>query len=169
MSLTEQEVLQILRLVQQSSYGELRLETGDLKLVVRKGACGGSAEPEAEAAEARPIAKPAKAAGEPMRSPAPEAMAVAPAPPGLIPIPSPLLGTFYRRPSPDASPFVEVGSFVEEDDTVCIIEVMKVFTSVKAGVRGHIAKIQAENLQMVEYGQPLFLVQPEAVISKAGA
>jgi biotin carboxyl carrier protein len=72
-----------------------------------------------------------------------------------------LLGTFYRGAKPEAPPFVEVGSRVTKDDTVCLIEVMKTFTTLKAGVAGRIAKICAENAQMVEYKQTLFLVEPE--------
>ena len=164
MSLTEQEVLQILRLVKESGFGELRLETGDLKLVFRKGGCGGPVEPEALTDSLRPGPQSPRAAlSEPVAAGLPKAPqgAISPSREGTVPIRSPLLGAFYRRPSPDAPPYVEVGSLVEEDDTVCVIEVMKVFTSVKAGVRGRIVEILAENLQMVEYEQPLFLVRPE--------
>jgi len=75
------------------------------------------------------------------------------------PIKSPMLGTFYRSPKPEAPPFVEVGQSVTEDDVVCIIEVMKLFNTVRAGVRGRIAKILPENAQLVEYNQLLFLVE----------
>jgi acetyl-CoA carboxylase biotin carboxyl carrier protein len=78
---------------------------------------------------------------------------------GFIPIKSPMLGTFYRAPKPDAPPFVEVGQFITNDDVVCIIEVMKLFNMVRAGVRGRVAKICAENTQMVEYQQVLFWVE----------
>jgi acetyl-CoA carboxylase biotin carboxyl carrier protein len=78
---------------------------------------------------------------------------------GFIAIKAPMLGTFYSAPKPGASPFVEVGRLVSEDDSVCIIEVMKLFSTVKANVRGRIAKICAENGQMVEYQQTLFLVE----------
>jgi acetyl-CoA carboxylase biotin carboxyl carrier protein len=80
---------------------------------------------------------------------------------GAILIQAPVLGTFYRSPKPGAPPFVEVGQRVTEDDVLCIIEVMKLFNTVKAGVRGRIAKILAENGQMVEFQQPLFLIQPD--------
>jgi acetyl-CoA carboxylase biotin carboxyl carrier protein len=79
---------------------------------------------------------------------------------GLLKISSPMLGTFYRRPAPGSPPYVEEGTFVKEDDTVCLLEVMKVFNSVKAGVKGHIAKVCAESGDLVEYGQTLFLVKP---------
>jgi acetyl-CoA carboxylase biotin carboxyl carrier protein len=70
-----------------------------------------------------------------------------------------MLGTFYRAPKPDAPPFVEVGQLVTKEDVVCIIEVMKLFNMVRAGVRGRIAKICAENAQLVEYKQVLFLLE----------
>ena len=70
-----------------------------------------------------------------------------------------MLGTFYSAPKPGAPPFVEIGQLVREDDTVCIIEVMKLFNTVKAGLQGRIIKILAENAQMVEYQQTLFLVE----------
>lgn len=79
---------------------------------------------------------------------------------GLIAIRSPMVGTFYAAPSPDAKPFVQVGSVVDEDTDVCIIEAMKVFNNIKAECRGTIAKILASNGQTVEYGQVLFLVRP---------
>ena len=80
---------------------------------------------------------------------------------GLIPIKSPLLGIFYRSPKPGAPPFVEVGNSVTEDDTVCLVEVMKLFNTVKAGVKGRILKICAENNDMVEFNQTHFLIEPE--------
>jgi acetyl-CoA carboxylase biotin carboxyl carrier protein len=80
---------------------------------------------------------------------------------GLIPIKSPMVGTFYTAASPDAKPFVSVGSHVVKDETdVCIIEAMKVFNNIKAEVTGTIAKIQVTNGQTVEFGTVLFLVKP---------
>lgn len=78
----------------------------------------------------------------------------------LIPIKSPMVGTFYAAASPDAKPFVEVGSVVDEDTDVCIIEAMKVFNNIKAECRGTIARILVTNGQTVEFGQVLFLVRP---------
>jgi acetyl-CoA carboxylase biotin carboxyl carrier protein len=74
---------------------------------------------------------------------------------------SPMLGTFSRAEAPGAAPFVEVGGKVGPETTVCIIEVMKMMNSVPAGVSGTIAEIVPENGQLVEYGEPLFRVQPE--------
>ena len=71
-----------------------------------------------------------------------------------------MLGTLYRRPAPGSPPYVEVGTFVKEDNTVCLLEVMKVFNSVNAGVKGYIVKICAESGDLVEYKQTLYLVKP---------
>jgi acetyl-CoA carboxylase biotin carboxyl carrier protein len=79
---------------------------------------------------------------------------------GLIAIKSPMVGTFYESPSPDAPPFVSVGTEVNEDSDVCIIEAMKVFNNIKAECTGTIQKILVSNGQTVEFGQVLFLVKP---------
>ncbi len=79
---------------------------------------------------------------------------------GLVARKSPMVGTFYAAPSPDAKPFVSVGTSVSEDTDVCIIEAMKVFNNIKAECRGTIAKILISNGQTVEFGQTLFLVKP---------
>src|SRR5262249_38677442 len=80
---------------------------------------------------------------------------------GAATIPAPMLGTFYRAEAPGKPPFVEVGSKVEPDTIVCIIEVMKMMNSVPAGVAGTVAEVIARNAQLVEYGEPLFRVEPE--------
>ena len=101
---------------------------------------------------------------EPVGSPAPP-VAAPPLPEadpdaGLLRIASPMVGTFYASPKPDAPPFVQVGGAVHADTVVCIIEAMKVFNEIKADVEGVIARVVAANASPVEYGQPLFLVQP---------
>ena len=78
---------------------------------------------------------------------------------GVVAITSPMVGTFYRSPSPEASPFVEVGDEIDAGKVVCIIEAMKLFNEIEAEVRGKIIKILAENGKPVEYGQKLFLVK----------
>ena len=171
MGLTQDDVLEILRLINESEFGELRLEVGDLKLVVRKRGYNPVelATPTSPVSVAEPAAdEPVVAAAEPeaavlpksKASPTQVASVDVAVEEGLIPIKAPILGIFYRAPKPGASSFVEVGSSVNEDDTVCIIEVMKLFNSLKAGARGRIAKICAENGQMVEYQQTLFLIEP---------
>jgi oxaloacetate decarboxylase alpha subunit len=79
----------------------------------------------------------------------------------LLPITSPMVGTFYRAPTPESEPFVEVGSRVEVGSVVCIIEAMKLMNEIKSEYKGEIVKILVENGQSVEYGQELFLIKPE--------
>ncbi len=78
----------------------------------------------------------------------------------MVPITAPLLGTFYVAPEPGAPPFTQVGATVTEDTTVGLIEVMKVFNSVRAGVKGVVTEVVAQNGQFVEHGETLFLVKP---------
>ena len=80
---------------------------------------------------------------------------------GLVEIKTPMVGTFYKAPAPDADPFVEVGAKVTEDTVVCIIEAMKLMNEIKADVKGRIVKILVDSGQPVEFGQTLFLVKPE--------
>ena len=79
---------------------------------------------------------------------------------GLVHISSPIVGTFYRAPSPDAEPFVDVGDEVDEDTVVCIVEAMKVMNEIKAELSGRIAEVLVGNGEAVEYGQPLFVIAP---------
>ena len=79
---------------------------------------------------------------------------------GLVPIESPMVGTFYAKPSPEKPSFVSVGDSVGEDSTICLIEAMKIFNEIKAGQSGTIAKILIENGDAVEFGQPMLLIKP---------
>ncbi len=160
MALSEDEVLHLLKMFEESSFGELRLETGELKLLVRKkgyaASCAEGDLPPVAARvprpqQAREVAPPAREGSSRREEPSAEA--------GSVFIKAPMLGVAYRRPNPETPAYVEVGSFVKVDDTVCLIEVMKVFTAVKAGVEGYITEILFENNEMVEYGQPLFRVR----------
>ena len=98
-------------------------------------------------------------------APAMPAAAAEPVPidaaPGTVPIEAPMVGTFYRAPSPTAGPYVREGDIVKESQVVCIIEAMKLMNEIESKVGGRIVKILAENGQAVEYGQPLFLVDPQ--------
>jgi acetyl-CoA carboxylase biotin carboxyl carrier protein len=131
MPLSDEDVREILRIIDETELDELRIETEGFSLHVRRGRGAGPATPpRTEITD------------------------------GAVTIDSPMLGTFYRAESPGAAPFVERGSTVEPDTIVCIIEVMKMMNSVPAGVSGRIVEICPENAQLVEYGQPLFRVQP---------
>ncbi len=159
MDLTEDDVLEILNLIEKSGFDFLQLQTGDLKLVVSKGGYMGSGAatvpgdaPPAAAPQATEPKKEAPAA-EPQRQ-------TQAARDGMVAINAPMVGTFYITPEPGAPPFVEVGKRIDEDTTVGLIEVMKVFNAVKSGVRGVIAEICIQGGQFVEYGQTLFWVKP---------
>jgi acetyl-CoA carboxylase biotin carboxyl carrier protein len=146
-ALSDEDVREILRIIDESDLTELRLETEDFSLHVVRGERG----IDAPAPTSRPR-KP-RAADEP--TPSESATAD-----GLATITAPMLGTFYRAEAPGKPAFVEVGQRVEADTIVCIIEVMKMMNSVTAGVAGTIAAVVPDNAELVEYGQPLFRVEP---------
>ena len=100
------------------------------------------------------VTHPVAAGREPEPAPVPAA--------NLLPIKSPMVGTFYRSPAPDADPYVEENSTVDVGQTVCIVEAMKLMNEIESDVRGRIARILVENAQPVEYGQVLFLVEAES-------
>ncbi len=164
MELSEDDVLHILKLIDESKFDFFQLEVGELKITVSKGDplplnSTPQSVPAAPApAPAPTAAKPAPAAQAPATSSANvEARAAAE---GLLTITAPLLGTFYVAPEPGAAPFTQVGAQVTEDTTVGLVEVMKVFNSVRAGVNGTVVEVVAQNGHFVEYGQTLFLVKP---------
>jgi acetyl-CoA carboxylase biotin carboxyl carrier protein len=156
MALRYDEISEILKLIDGSSCDEFVLETADLKLVVRRRGAGGAAVPY----EPEPSAPRLSAA--PAATPAPQASKVTETAHGAGEVVrSPMVGTFYRSPSPGAAPFVEVGSKVKKGDPICIIEVMKLFTTIHAEWNGTIAEIGAPNAHLVEYGQMLFVIAPD--------
>ncbi len=158
MALSNEDIREILRIIDESTLTELQIETEGFSLYVRKG--GGGAD-----ASGRPRVREVSERG-PARNPpgGPEVSEPAPKPAtetdGLATITAPMLGTFYRAEAPGKPPFVEVGNPVEPDTIVCIIEVMKMMNSVTAGVKGTIAEVLPDNAALVEYGQLLFRVEP---------
>lgn len=145
MSLTHEDVRQLLELLDASQFDELSLEMGDLKLTLRRGAAPVEARAPSAAREETTVAS---------------APSAPPRPAGLPEIRAPLLGTFHRAPKPGAEPFVQVGTRVEADSVVGIIEVMKLMNSVAAGRSGEIAEIVVRDGQFVEYGQVLMRLRP---------
>lgn len=139
MPLSDDDIREILRLIDESDVAELRVQTEGFSLHVRRGG-------ELPMVEAPAPAAPPPAAEGPVD--------------GLHTITSPMLGTFYRAEAPGAAPFVDVGTRVEPATVVCLIEVMKMMNSVHAGVDGTIVEVCAENANAVEYGAPLFHVRP---------
>ena len=162
MSLTYDEIAEIIKLIDSSSCDELVVETGDIKLVVRRnGASAGAAAEYVERGSA-PVAVSA-AAPRKARAAAPKVAAADAADAtaaGQIEVAAPMVGTFYRAPSPEAKAFVDVGDVVGVGDALCLIEVMKLFTTINAEVAGRIVQIGAENGELVEYGRTLFVIEP---------
>jgi acetyl-CoA carboxylase biotin carboxyl carrier protein len=157
--LTNEDVRDILQVLDGLPYGELQLETARFRLSLRRGADGSWTQAtEVLAAEAglADAAAPPAAAGHPAADPAEPAVA---AEEGLVDVRAPLLGTFYRAPRPGAPPFVTVGSHVEPDTVVCIIETMKLMNSVTAGAAGTIAAILTDNAQFAEQGAVLMRIR----------
>jgi acetyl-CoA carboxylase biotin carboxyl carrier protein len=136
--LSADDVREILRLVEASDFEEFELETPRFSIRFRRGAA-----PEPEHSEA----------------PAPS-NSLLQSPNGLVEVRAPIVGTFYRAPSPGAPPFVDVGAMVEADTQVCIVEVMKLMNSVVAGVAGTVEQVCCNDAEPVEYGDVLFRIRP---------
>jgi acetyl-CoA carboxylase biotin carboxyl carrier protein len=154
MSLNDADVREILRVIDTSGAREIKVQTRGFALhVIRDTAGSGAGDGSASGGA---LATAAGAAAVPVSEPT----LPTDADQGLVAINSPMLGTFYRAESPGEPPFVEVGSSVEPDSIVCIIEVMKMMNSVPAGVAGTIVEICHENAKLVEYGAPLFRIEP---------
>jgi len=165
-ALTDDDVIAILDLFEDSDFDYLQFEAGDLNLTVSKHGYVPEAAPAAAAAppEAAPAATESRAAAEPPpeAAPAPAPEAPVPAREGLVPVAAPMVGTFYAAPDPQSPPFVALGDRVGEGDTLGLIEVMKVFTGIRAGVAGVIAEIVVANAELVEHGAVLFYIRPDA-------
>jgi len=142
----------LIDLVQESGIAELEITEGEERVRIARGGAVSIVPP---AGTVSPAAAPAAA-------PVPAAPAPAPAAPEAAPeghvVKSPMVGTFYRAPSPEAKPFVDVGSTVKEGDTICVLEAMKLMNEIEADASGVIKAILVENGQPVEYGQALFII-----------
>jgi acetyl-CoA carboxylase biotin carboxyl carrier protein len=148
-----QSIRKIIELMKENDLGEFELQDENFRIAVKRGA---PAEPQMVVAQPPSLPAAAAAAVVPPAAPAGGADQNE----GLTPITSPMVGTFYRSPSPEADLFVAVGDEVGEDTVVCIVEAMKVMNEIKAEVRGVVRKILVEDATPVQYGQPLFLVEP---------
>lgn len=143
----------LIDLVSDSNVSELEITEAEGKVRIVKGVPPGPVAYVAAPVQAQPVVEAAAPAAA-----APAAAPAAPAIKGHV-AKSPMVGTFYRSPSPGAKAFVEVGSQVKEGDTVCIIEAMKILNEIEADKAGTITQILCENGQPVEYGQPLFVIE----------
>jgi acetyl-CoA carboxylase biotin carboxyl carrier protein len=167
MELTDDDVLEILKLFEQSKFDFLQLEQGERKITVSKGGyvpagVGGAGAAISSAASSAATAAPSPS---PMSAPVPQPAARSAAssiPDGLAAVTAPMVGKFYSAAAPSDPPYVEVGSRVAVGATVGLIEVMKVFASIKTEIAGVIERILVSNGEFVEFGQPLFLIRPES-------
>jgi oxaloacetate decarboxylase alpha subunit len=146
------ELRRLIRLVQRTGIGELEVRSG--ARTVRISAHGSASA--SVSTHSGPVAQAPRSAEVASATPAADKAAKE----TLVTITSPMVGTFYRAPAPDADPYVETGDGVEVGQTVCIIEAMKLMNEIESEVRGRIVQILAENAQPVEFGQKLFLVEP---------
>ena len=149
------DIKAIIDLMKKNSVSEFELEKQDFKIKLKRGTNGGAgtvyeeapvvtyAAPQALAAPVAPVPAPAVASAS-----------------SDLEIKSPMIGTFYRAPSPEAAPYVEIGTEVNPDTVVCIIEAMKVMNEIKAEAKGVIAQVLVDNAKPVEFGQPLFKLRP---------
>jgi acetyl-CoA carboxylase biotin carboxyl carrier protein len=151
------DIKAIIDLMKKNSITEFELERQDSKIRLKRGLNVGGAAAQSEDSVS-PIPAPMQPA---VATPAPAI--IAPPPPaatGEVDIKSPMIGTFYRAPSPEAGNYVEVGTAVTPETVVCIIEAMKVMNEIKAEVKGVVTQVLVENAKPVEFGQPLFKVRP---------
>jgi len=153
------DIKAIIDLMKKNSVSEFELEKQDFKIRLKRGVNGGI--PTVQYDESAPVVYPI---------PTPTMPAVGGVAP-LAPVPSmvatnegeiksPMIGTFYRNPSPESAPYVEIGAEVNPDTVVCIIEAMKVMNEIKAEVKGVVTQVLVENAKPVEFGQPLFKIRP---------
>jgi acetyl-CoA carboxylase biotin carboxyl carrier protein len=149
------EIKKIVEMMTENDLAEFLLEEEAFTLQLKRGTAGIT----------QIVSAPQQMMAAPVAAPVPDgipaaAPAVADADAGLIPIKSPMVGTFYRSPSPDSDVFVQIGQDVLPDSVVCIIEAMKVMNEIQSEVKGKIKKILVDNATPVQFGQPLFLVEP---------
>lgn len=170
MNLTE--IQDLIKFVSKAGVTEVEIEQKEFKITIKADPAskkrGKAGAPEATVVQQVPVAIPQMPTGIPMPQ-APIAAPAAPEAPEAAPkeeksntveIKSPMIGTFYRKPSPDKPSFVEVGDTIQKGDVVCVIEAMKLFNEIEAEVSGKVVKVLVDDTTPVEYDQPLFLVEP---------
>jgi acetyl-CoA carboxylase biotin carboxyl carrier protein len=145
------EIRALLELLREYGLTEVEVERGGDRIRLRREAAGPPAAPAVPGAPAAPPAVQSAGAPEPVREDRRQ---------HLVTVEAPMVGTFYRAPSPDAEPYVREGDAIKEGQVLCIIEAMKLMNEIESKVAGRIIRVLAENSQPVEYGQPLFLIEP---------
>ncbi|MEK6683083.1 MAG: acetyl-CoA carboxylase biotin carboxyl carrier protein [Nitrospirota bacterium] len=148
------ELKELIELIQQSEISELELEKSGVRVRIKKERSSLPPPPAPEGLPSTPAA--------PAEAPHPQASTLAPVPmpAGWLTLTAPVVGTFYRSPAPDADPYAEVGSVVKKGQIICVIEAMKLMNEIESEWDGKIVEILVENAQPVEYGEPLFRIEP---------
>lgn len=157
------QIQELIKMINKSNIGEVSIEQKDFRITIKQKEEAITHMVSASAPVAVPHlvhAAPAASAALPQSDEAKSTAPAAPAASNLLTIKSPMIGTFYRRPSPDKPNFVEVGDEVTQGKVVCIIEAMKLFNEIESEVKGRVVKILVDDSSPVEYDQPLFLVEP---------
>jgi len=145
------KIKKLIEMLEESNLGEIEIKEGEESIRISRGSAG----PLAHMVSAVPMPAPMPVAATPVAVPAP----AAPAAPSGHMVTSPMVGTFYRSPSPNAAAFVDIGSQVKVGDTLCIIEAMKILNTIEADKAGTVKAILKENGQPVEFGEPLFVIE----------
>ncbi len=157
------EIQNLIRFVAKSGASEVKLEMDDVKITIRTGNEETKAETIIQQVTAPPVAAAPTTPTPPPAAPTPPADKIkdtSESDSKYITIKSPIIGTFYRKPSPDKPTFVEVGKSISEGDVLCVIEAMKLFNEIESEVSGTIVKVLVDDSSPVEFDQPLFLVDP---------
>ena len=152
------EIQNLIKFVSNSGVAKVKLETGDVKITIRTTLEGHA--PEITYLQQAPIQQLPQAAPIAPVAVAPIAAAPVDEASKYVTVKSPIIGTFYRKPSPDKPMFVEVGANISKGDVLCVIEAMKLFNEIESEISGKIVKILVDDMSPVEFDQPLFLVDP---------
>ena len=154
-----EDVKALISLVAKEQIHEFEFESGTVRFRIRKdGVAPAPMQPQASATTPAPAAAP-QAPAHAAVAPAPETPGVPAEDPGVRYVTSPIVGTFYRAPSPNASPYVQVGDFVKPGQTLCVVEAMKLMNEIECDSAGEVVKVLVENGQPVEYGERLFAIR----------
>ncbi len=156
------EIQNLIKFVAKSGASEVKLEMDDVKITIKTGSEESTIVQQMPVQSAPVVQQaPAPVAAPPAAAPTPEATGSSGSDDSkYITIKSPIIGTFYRKPSPDKPVFIEVGTDVKEGDVLCVIEAMKLFNEIESEVSGKIVKVLVDDSSPVEFDQPLFLVDP---------
>jgi len=150
-----EEICELIQLVGSSGVANVEVEHAGSRVRIEGRTQVVAAQTAPSVAAAAPAPQP-----DPGATAAPESGTAIPEEEDLHPVSSPIVGTFYRAPNPDADPYVKVGDFVEQGQTLCIVEAMKLMNEIEADISGMVVRVLPENAQPVEYGESLFMVRP---------